>query len=107
MDHAMRAGQSTTGFTNEVHPRRRFRRVEPEMFLQRIQRLQRGEGGLVVVFGLEYGQQAGAGLREPGGIFWHDFAVVNLDFQREIAHAETIAQGRHAANRIWQDVGLG
>ena len=33
MDHAARVGRSTPGFPNEVHPRRRLRRVEPEMFL--------------------------------------------------------------------------
>ena len=71
------------------------------MFLQGIQRLQRGERGLAVVFRLENGEEAGSGLRQPGGFFRHDLAVVNLDFQREIAHAETIAQWRPMANQMW------
>jgi hypothetical protein len=39
-------------------------------------------------------------LRQPGGFFRHYLAVVNLDFQREIAHAENIAQWRPVANQM-------
>jgi len=73
---------------NEVDPRRRFWRVEPEMFLQGIQRLQWGEAWQTLVFGLKNSEQTDPGLRQPGRFFRHDFSVVNLDFQREIAHAE-------------------
>ena len=70
------------------------------MFLQGIQRLQRGERGLAVVFRLENGEEAGSGLRQPAGFFRHDLAVVNLDFQREVAHAENIVQWRPVANQM-------
>ena len=81
---------STLGFPNDGHPLRRFLRVEPEVFMQSLQRLQRGKLGLRVHLGLENRERPAASLRQPARLFRHYLAVVNFYFQRKIAHAKSI-----------------
>src|SRR6266404_909404 len=100
MDHEAQWRWSTPRFTNAGHPLRRFISIELEMFLQSLQRLQRGDLGLPLCLGLENSQQSAAGCRKPLGLFRHHFAVVNLHFQRKIAHAKNITFLAMVANYI-------
>ena len=68
----------TPRFADNVHPLRCLPGVEPQMLLQRIQRLQRREPGLAVLAGMQNRQQSTSRLRQAGGFFGNDSAVVNF-----------------------------
>src|SRR5258706_10546803 len=58
-----------------------------------MQGLQLSERGLAVLVGRENREQPAAFFRQPGGFFRDHLAVVNLYFQREIAHAWSLTAG--------------
>src|SRR5882724_8112329 len=84
---------------NGAHPLRGLLLVEPEVFLQRIQGLQRSELGQAVLAGLKNREQPAAFFRQSAGFFRHHSAAIDLNFQRQITHSETLTPGPPIATK--------
>jgi hypothetical protein len=82
--------RSTPGFTHGGHPFRRSARIKVEVFLQRFQSLQRAGRGVVQSRCRENGEQAGRFFRQGFRAFGGNMAVVNFNFNGQIAHGRKL-----------------
>jgi hypothetical protein len=100
MDDESRDRTSTPCLANGIHPLRRFLCVEPQMMLQGVQGLQRGERGQGILAGLKNGQQAAALFGQLPGLLGHHPPVIDFNFQRQIAHGRILTDYPPVANQI-------